>query len=174
MNSVLPGQPAEQAGLKPGDVIVGFDGISITDVRDLQRRVGRTSIGKSSLVKVIRKGKEEELSIRVGEFHGETAVAAEPPKKDLGMTVEALDQGKAKEFKLKEEVGVVVTDVAKKGPAAHAGLRRGDLIREVNQQRISSLEEYRRSLDASMKGGVDLFLIKRGDAVLYIAVRPKG
>ena len=174
VNGVIPGQPAEQAGLRLGDIIVGFDGMTIMDVRDLQRKVGRSQIGKTSLVKVIRKGREEEMSIRVGEFLGQTVVAAEPPKKDLGLTVEALDQGKAKEFKLKEEVGVVVTEVAKNGPAAHAGLRPGDLIKEVNQQRVSSLEEYRRSLGESMKGGMELFLVKRGDAVFYVAVRPKG
>lgn len=174
VNSVIAGQPAEQAGLRPGDIIVGFDNMTITDVRDLQRKVGRAPIGKTSLVKVIRKGKEEELSIRVGEFPDRTMAAAEPLKKDLGLTVEALDQAKAKEFKLKEERGLVVTDVAKNGPAAQAGLRAGDLIKEFNQEPVSSIEEYRRLLGESMKGGIDLFLVKRGEAVFFVAVRSKG
>ncbi len=174
VNGVIPGQPAEQAGLKPGDIIVGFDGGSIKDVRDLQRKVGRSEIGHTSLVKVIRKGKEQEFSIKVSEFSDHPLAASEPPKKDLGMTVEALDERKAKEFKLKDEAGVVVTDVAKNGPAAQAGLRPGDLIKEVNQRPISSIEEYRRLLSESMKGGVDLFLVKRADAVFYVAIRSKG
>jgi serine protease Do len=175
VSSVLPGQPAEEAGLRPGDIIVEFDAMTIADVRDLQRKVGRTLIGKTSLIKVLRRGKEEEFSIRVGEYTDRTvAAAAEPSKKDLGLTVETLDQGKAKEFKLKEERGLVVTGVAKNGPAAHAGLRPGDLIKEVNQQPVSSIEEYRRLLGESRKGDIDLFLIKRGDSVLYVAVRSKG
>ncbi len=173
VNGVVAGQPAEQAGLKPGDVIVAVDGNPIKDVRDLQRKVGRTEIGHTSLVKIIRKGREEEFSVRVGELPGQTTVAAEPPKKDLGLTVETLDQGKAKEFKLKEETGLVVTEVAKNGPAAQAGLRPGDLIREVNQQPVSSIEEYRRLLGESKKGGIDLLLVKRADAVFYVAVRSK-
>jgi serine protease Do len=175
VSSVLPGQPAEEAGLRPGDIIVEFDAMTIADVRDLQRKVGRTLIGKTSLIKVLRRGKEEEFSIRVGEYADRTvAAAAEPSKKDLGLTVETLDRGKAKEFKLKEERGLVVTEVAKNGPAARAGLRPGDLIKEVNQQPVSSIEEYRRLLGESMKGDIDLFLIKRGDSVLYVAVRSKG
>ncbi len=174
VSSVLPGQSAEEAGLRSGDIIVGFDAMTIADVGDLQRKVGRTPIGKISLIKVIRRGKEEEFSIRVGEFSDRMVAAAEPSKKDLGLTVETLDRGKAKEFKLKEERGLVVTGVAKNGPAAHAGLRPGDLIKEVNQQPVSSIEEYRRLLGESMKGDIDLFLIKRGDSVLYVAVRSKG
>jgi serine protease Do len=85
-----------------------------------------------------------------------------------------LDQDKAKKFKLKEDEGLVVTDVVKSGPGAQAGLQPGDLIKEVNQQPVSSLEEYRRSLGESMKGRIDLFLIKRGPAVFYVAVRSKG
>ncbi len=83
--------------------------MTIADVRDLQRKVGRTPIGKTSLITVIRRGKEEEFSIRVGEFPDRMVAAAEPSRKDLGLTVETLDRGKAKEFKLKEERGLVVT-----------------------------------------------------------------
>jgi len=173
VNGINPGQPAEQAGLKPGDIIVVFDGRPIDDVRDLQRKVGRAEVGHTALVKVIRKGREEEFSVRVGELPAQTTAAAEPLKKDLGLTVETLDQGKAKEFKLKEETGLVVTEVAKNGPAAQAGLRPGDLIKEVNQQPVFSIEEYRRLLGESRKGGIDLLLVKRADAAFYVAVRSK-
>ena len=174
VNGVVPKQAAERAGLKPGDIIIGFDGMTTENVRDLQRKVGRTPIGRTSVVKIIRKGTTEEIPIQVGELPQQAVVAAEPPKRDLGLTVEALDQDKAKKFKLKEDEGLVVTDVAKNGPGAQAGLQPGDLIKEVNQQPVSSLEEYRHSLDQSMKGGIDLFLVKRGEAVFYVAVRQKG
>jgi serine protease Do len=175
VNQVLAGQPAERAGLKTGDVIVGFDGMTIDDVRDLQRKVGRTPIGTSAVVKVIRKGSPEDFTVKIGQLP-ETGVsaAAEPPKKELGLTVEALDLEKAKKFKLKEEEGLVVTEVAKDSPAARAGLQPGDLIREVNQQPVSSLEDYGRSLGTPLSGGIDLFLVKRGTAFLYVAVRPKN
>jgi len=174
VNGMVPKQAAERAGLRPGDIITGFDGMTIDNVRDLQRKVGRTPIGQTSVVKIVRKGTTEEIPIQVGELPQQTVVSAEPPRKDLGFTVEMLDQDKAKKFKLKEDEGLVVTDVVKSGPGAQAGLQPGDLIKEVNQQPVSSLEEYRRSLGESMKGRIDLFLIKRGPAVFYVAVRSKG
>jgi serine protease Do len=174
VNGVVPKGPAERAGLRPGDIITGFDGMTIDNVRDLQRKVGRTPIGQTSVVKIIRKGTTEEIPIQVGELPQQTVASAEPPRKDLGFTVEMLDQDKAKKFKLKEDEGLVVTDVVKNGPGAQAGLQPGDLIKEVNQQPVSSLEEYRRSLGESMKGRIDLLLIQRGEAVFYVAVRSKG
>ena len=68
----------------------------------------------------------------------------------------------------------MVTEVAKNGPAARAGLQPGDLVKEVNQRPVSSLEEYSRYLGEPTKEGIDLFLIKRGIAVFYVAVRSKG
>ncbi len=174
VNQIVPGQPAQQAGLRQGDVIVEFDGMTIADVRELQRKVGRTPIGKTSIVKVVRKGETQEFSIRIAELPEQGMVAAEAPKKELGLTVEALDQEKAKKFKLREEEGLVVTDVVKNSPAARAGLQPGDLIKEVNQRPVLSLEEYSRYLGEPTKGGIDLFLIKRGVAVFYVAVRSKG
>jgi S1-C subfamily serine protease len=89
------------------------------------------------------------------------------------MTVEALDAEKAKKFKLRDgEEGLVVTDVAKGGPAASAGVRAGDLIREVNRKEVRSLEAFRGALRQG-EGEVDLLLLKRGETYVYVAVKAK-
>jgi serine protease Do len=89
------------------------------------------------------------------------------------MTVEELDAEKAKKFKLREdEDGLVVSDVAKGGPAAGAGVRAGDLVREVNRREVRSLEGFRSALRQG-EGEMDLFLLKRGEAFVYVAVKPK-
>jgi serine protease Do len=96
-----------------------------------------------------------------------------PARRDLGMTVEELDAEKAKKFKLREgEEGLVVSDVAKGGPAASAGVRAGDLIREVNRREVRSLEGYRSALRRD-QGEVDLFLLERGQNHFYVAVKPR-
>src|SRR3990172_3663452 len=80
---------------------------------------------------------------------------------EVGMTVEELDAEKVKKFKLREgEEGLVVSDVAKGGPASSAGIRAGDLIREVNRRQVRSLEGYRNAL-------------RRDEAHVYVAVKPK-
>ncbi len=174
VNNVLSGQPAEAAGIKRGDIIVAFDGKSVPDVRALQRAVSFTSVGKQVPVQVFRGGKLETMTVKVGEAGAvESQASAAAARRDLGMTVEELDAERAKKFKLREdEEGLVVTDVAKGGPAAGAGVRAGDLVREVNRRDVRSPEDFRSALRKG-EGEVDLFLLKRGEAYVYIAVKPK-
>lgn len=172
VNSVLPGQPAAASGIKQGDIIIAFDGKAVEDVRDLQRMVGKTPVGKEANVRIFRQGKFEERLVKVGEFPDQV-MTADLPRKELGVTIEELDAEKAKRFRVKEEQGLIVTEVTKGGPAAKGGIRPGDLIKEVNRQEVKSLEEYQQALHDS-SSGIDLFLVKRGEAFLYIAIKARG
>jgi serine protease Do len=176
VNNVLPGFPAAAAGVKRGDVILGIDGQEIPDVRSLQRIVSRTPVGKQVELRVLRAGAVETLVAMVGEAGpGARAGGMTPvPARDLGLQVEDLDVELGKKYKLgKDEDGVVVTEVAKGGPAATAGLRPGDLVREVNRRAVVSVDGYRRSLHRDDPGVPDVFLIKRGDGFFYVALKPK-
>jgi serine protease Do len=174
VNNVLSGQPAEAAGIRRGDIIVAFNGKSISNVRTLQRAVSFTSVGTQAEVQVFRAGKLETVTVKVGEATStERRASAAPARRDLGMTVEELDAEKLKKFKLREgEEGLVVSEVAKGGPAASAGVRAGDLIREVNRREVRSVEGYRSALRRE-EAEVDLFLLKRGESHFYVAVKPK-
>jgi serine protease Do len=174
VNNVLSGQPAESAGVKRGDIIVAFDGKPVSNVRALQRAVSFTTVGKQVEIQVFRGGKLETVMVKVGEAStAERRASVVPTRRDLGMTVEELDAERAKKFKLREdEEGLVVTDVTRGGPAASAGVRAGDLVREVNRRNVRSLEGFRGSLRTG-EGEADLFLLKRGDAYVYVAVKPK-
>jgi len=173
VNQVLSGQPAEAAGIRRGDIIVAFDGKPVRNVRALQRAVSFTPVGKQVQLQVFRGGKLETLMLTVGEAATAERQATAPARRDLGMTVEALDAEKAKKFKLRDgEEGLVVTDVAKGGPAASAGVRAGDLIREVNRKEVRSLEAFRGALRQG-EGEVDLLLLKRGETYVYVAVKVK-
>jgi serine protease Do len=174
VNNVLSGQPADAAGLKRGDVIVQFDGKPVANVRALQRAVSFTPVGKQVELQILRQGKLEAIRAKVGEAAtAERQASVAPPRRDMGMTVEELDADKAKKFKLREdEDGLVVTDVARGGPASGAGIRAGDLIREVNRRSVRSLEGYRSALRRG-EGETDLFLMKRGEAYVFVAVKPK-
>lgn len=174
VNHVLSGQPAEAAGIKRGDIILAFDGKPVRDVRALQRAVSFTSVGKEVEIRIFRGGRLETVTVKVGEAAtAERQAAAPPARRDLGMTVEELDADKAKKFKLREgEEGLVVSDVARGGPAAGAGVRAGDLIREVNRREVRSLEGFRSALRPG-EGEADLFLLQRGETYVYVAVKPK-
>jgi len=176
VNNILPGMPAGAAGVKRGDVIVGFDGKEIPDVRTLQRIVSRAPVGKQAELRVLRGGAMETLTVTVAEAGGGARAAggSPVPARDLGLKVEELDEEMAKKFKLsKEEEGVVITEVAKGSPAATAGVRVGDVVREVNRKAVASVDGYRRSLRGDAPDVPDVLLIKRGENFFYVAMKPK-
>jgi len=176
VNNVLPGLPAAVAGVKRGDVIVGVDGQEIPDVRALQRVVSRTPVGKQVEIRLLRGGAAQTLVATVVEAGnaGRAGVAVPAPGRDLGVQVEELDAEVAKKFKLgKDEEGVVLTEVAKGGPAATAGLRAGDVVREVNRKPVSSVDGYRRAVRRDDPSVPDVFLIKRGESYFYVVLKPK-
>lgn len=176
VNNILPGMPAGAAGVRRGDVIVGFDGNEIPDVRALQRIVSRTPVGKQAELRVLRGGVPHTLTVTVAEAGAGPRGGAGTPAaaRDLGLLVQELDAGLAKKFKLEKDAdGLVVTEVAKGSPAAAAGLRPGDLVREVNRQSVDSVQDYRKALRRDPPDVPDVLLIKRGESYFYVAMKPK-
>ena len=136
VSQVVPGGPADKAGIEQGDVIVNFDGQSVGDSKDLPRIVASTTVGKTVTVKLLRDGKEVERQARVGEMEEENTseVAKNPIHPSLGMTVQNLTPQIARELGLKRSAGVVVSGVEPGSPAAEALIQVGDVIQAVNRQ----------------------------------------
>lgn len=180
VTNILPGLAAERAGLKQGDVILEFNGNSITDVRALQQGVARTPVGSKVTIKVLRRGEVRTVSAVVGKFAQAVEVVArrekspEPvPKEVLGLTLEELTTETAKKFKLSIENGVVITEVTEGSSAARAGVRPGDLLAEVDQKRVKTLEEVQHALKGWTRAN-HLLLIQRGESYFYVAIRKQS
>jgi serine protease Do len=165
--------PAEKAGVKVGDVIVEFDGKEIKDSGDLPIIVARTPVEKKVRMKVLRDKKEVVLTVSVGELKEEEVAAAVPEKGELGMTVQRLTPQIAESLGLEKADGVVVTAVEPGSAADEAGIRRGDVILEVDRKPIRNLEEYRKSIAGIRKGKGVLFLVRRGESTLFLALKPQ-
>ncbi|MFQ5912781.1 MAG: DegQ family serine endoprotease [Nitrospinota bacterium] len=163
--------PAARAGMKRGDVVMEYDGHRIRDINELVRRVAETPVGKEVKVKVLREGRERTLTVEVGKLSDEVVASAAGAPKVLGLTVQPLTQERAKELGLKGDQGVVVQEVDPDSPAAHASLRPGDIILEVNRQAVSSVGDLRAALSKSDED--HLFLVQRDANKLY-TVLPKG
>src|SRR5687767_13051784 len=148
---VIKGGPAEKAGVRPGDVVVEFNGGKIKEVPDLQRRVAGVTPGETVKLTVVRDKQTVVVSVAIGEMPAEdTAVAAvERETEGLGMQVEALAPDAAERLGLPFSQGLIVTDVAGGGPADRAGLRRGDVILEVDRRPVTDLAALRRALSAA-------------------------
>lgn len=170
---VVKDGPAQEAGIKVGDVIVEFDGHPIKDSTELPMLVARTAVGKSVTVKLIRDKRSETLSVKIGELKDEEQVAAGGKERGLGLTVQPLTPDIAESLGLSSEVkGVVVSAVEPGSSADDAGLRRGDVILEVNREAVKDLASYRKALKEAGKGKSVLLLVRRGDNTIFMALKP--
>jgi serine protease Do len=174
VSEVVPDGPAAKAGIKQGDIIIEYDGTPVKDSTDLPRLVARTGVGSSVSVKVKRDDDEETFTVTVGELDdGEQVEAAGASSEQLGLAVQTLTAEIAENLGLDRGVrGVVVTEVEPDGPAAEAGLRRGDVIAEVNRRPVHNAAQYEKAVKMSGKGKSVLFLVRRGDNTIFLAIRP--
>jgi serine protease Do len=171
VSEVTPESPAEKGGIKPGDIIVTFDGKAIKEMNDLPRLVAATSAGKSVVVKAIRDGKEEALTLVIEKMKDGDEDSSADAHDKLGLTVKDLTKELAASLRIKDIVGVVVTEVKPDSLAGSAGIQRGDLIKEVNGMKITKAEEYEKALSTVRKDKVLRLLVKHGESSRYVAIK---
>lgn len=170
VGDVIPDSPAAKGGVKRGDVIVMFDGQQVKDMEDLPKIVAATRPNSVVDVEVIRDGSRMTLSVSIEllEDSQETVVAKADP---LGLQVQDITEELAQSLKLESVEGVLVSDVTAGNAAAEAGIRRGDVISEMNRSIVKDMRDYQNLMASVQKGSSVLFLVKRGGSTIYIAVK---
>ena len=167
VSSVEKGGPAAKAGLREGDVILGFDGQSIDSAGQLPSAVAATDPGKAVAVQVWRDRATREVSVKLGQTTEGEAVAANAEGTAagrLGMMVRPLSPEEKQQTELSD--GLVVEDVD--GAAAEAGVRPGDIVIAANGTSVKSVEQLR-SVVSGSKSHVAL-LVQRGDARVFVPI----
>jgi serine protease Do len=178
---VVPGGPAEKAGLKPGDVIVALNGRPVVDNYQLTRDVGAIPPGNKVKLDYVREGKPRSV---------EVAVAPRPDEKDevasasssggsetrssdpLGLTVEDLTPQLARRAGVDATTkGAVVIDVATDSPASNAGIEPGDVVVEVGRQPVASAADYQKAVRNLKKGDTTIIRVKRGQGAQFVTVK---
>jgi serine protease Do len=167
---LVKGGPAEHAGMKTGDVIVEFDRRAIKESADLPQQVARVAPGATVQVKVIRDGKETTLPLTVGEMK-EAEVAASMQEGELGLTVQPMTPQLAESLGIERTDGLVISAVKPGSAAEEAGLRSGDVIVEVNRKPVKNLADYNREVARNDKVKSVLFLVRRGQNSLFLALK---
>jgi serine protease Do len=158
--------PAAKAGMQSGDVVIRFDGQTIREMRDLPRAVADTGVGKTVEIVVMRKGKEEKLSITLGRLEDsekaqQASAKAPAPEQQksavrrlLGLELSALTDDMRKRFKVKDNVkGVLVVSIERGSPLADQRVQPGDVIMEITGEAISSPADLQKRIDALKKDG---------------------
>jgi serine protease Do len=173
--NVFDGSPAAEAGIQTGDVIVEYDGNKIEESNQLPILVARTEVGQTVKAMVVRDKKQIPITVRIAELKQEEIVASGPKEEgQLGLTVQNITPQLAESLGLKRTTGVVITSVQPESAGAEAGLRRGDVILEVNRQEIANLDALQSAVKSAKPDSNILFLIRRGDNNVFLALKSPG
>jgi len=175
---VYPQSPADEAGLRTGDVIVRYDGEDVRDDNKFRLMVGNTPVGKRVPMVVVRSGKELKIDITIGERpEGDIVASVEPPRGESWLGLRVDDATKSEHRRRygveKNQEGVVVLEVEEGSPAEQAGIREGDVITEVYSHEVGGLEDYV-AISKKLKDRKEAiaFLVVRGRTSTYVPVMP--
>jgi serine protease Do len=139
---VIRGGPAEKAGIKKNDIVLFYDGREIEDSEDLRNRVASTNPGSSVKVRILRNGKEEEVTLKVLSTDGALKLLERLVKERLGAELRQVDEKDAERYGLQDTRALIIISTEPKGPFAQAGLEAKDLILAYDGQAVSDLEGF--------------------------------
>lgn len=175
---VMTGSPAQAAGLKAGDIVLQYEGEPVTLSSDLPPMVGRTPVGETAIMRVMRGGEVITVEVEIGQLPEEGKMAGGAPSPDdsgpssapLGLNVEPVPEDIVDAWGLSSG-GVVVARVAP-GPGRDAGIRPSDVITEFNRHNISSVEDFREAVESLPENKAVSVRIVRQGRPLYLVMKP--
>jgi serine protease Do len=165
ITQVFEDDPADKGGIKPNDIIVEINGKTVTSARELSSIIANTEIGKKTTIKFLRNGEQKTVQVELAKRDDDRMVAKGPGQEsndDIGIQLMDLSDEDAGRFGFEaDEKGVLVIGIKPGSKAEDAGVRRGDLIKEVNHERVSSVREYTGQIKKIDDGDEVQFLIRR-------------
>ncbi len=180
VSDIFKGSPAEKAGIQRGDIIIGINGKKTRDVPTLRNMVAQSRVGSTLKLEIVSEGKTIFLKVTITELPKEMVeVTTEEPEEGpaeenalAGFSVTDLTAGIAKQLGLsRDEQGVVIVKVEPYSDADKAGLKRGDVIHEMNKKRVINLRGFNNITPNIRKGDTVLLFINRGGKKFYITLK---
>ena len=186
VSSVRPGSPAEAAKIKPGDIVLSFDGKKIGKMKELPRIVAETEVGSKVTVEVWREGSLKKLIVVLGELEiAENSGEAPSEKtndsqeiiKELGVTLAAMNSEISSQFDIDENLGkVVIIEVEENGPAFTKDILPGTIIKRADRQDVLDIDDVLNALKAVKERGSKalLLLLSDGKRERFVAINIKN
>jgi serine protease Do len=173
VSEVMPGTPADRAGLKQGDVIVRLNRENADTVSSFRGRIALMEPGARADLAVIRDGRERSIPVTIGKMPGpEKKASARSRDMDAwGLSVSDLTGDQAARYGYTGEKGVLVTAVEPGSPAAHAGITQGSLIQEVNRSPVQGSSDFKKAVKGKK---TLLLLVKDAQGARYVTLDIKG
>jgi serine protease Do len=173
---VVPDTPAADGGLETGDVITKLNGEDVADVNDFRMRVAEQGVGESIKLEVLRDGKKKSFEIVLAErptSFTPAGAAQEDEDTWAGLSVEELDAERARRlFDDSEVEGILVVDVEPGSAADDAGIRPGDVIKEIGNVEVTDRGDYGAAVEKYRDKKAVAILLRRGNQTLYVGLKP--
>ncbi len=170
IGAILPDTLAAKSKLERGDIIIRINGEAIAGSRELRRYVADLEPGTEAEITVARNSEILELTISVGERPTETEPQIEEPPEKMGISVRELTESLRQRLGLEAEEGVIVAEVDPTGTAYAEGIRPGMVVKEVNRQTVTSVEEFYQAMEMAMDEESVLLLLSFRGRTTYAAV----
>jgi len=173
VGQVVPESPAAKAGLKAGDVIIEYNGREVSQMSMLPAMVANTPVGEMAKLILIRDGKKQNITVEIGRLEDEEPVIAGTEtgtSKKLGITVQELTPKLAESLGIEETQGLIITDIISGSAAAEAGILRGDIILEINREKVENVGQYKKAVQAAQEKKSILLLIKRDQHTRFVII----
>lgn len=170
--NVQAGSPAAKAGLKDGDAIVGLDGKSVRDSDDVSNRIGMMGPGRTADLTVYRNGKKQSIKVGLGEFPdepvAEMSAGGGKPGGPLGVALSRMSEKLRQQHGIRSDSGLIVTDIAPDSPLGRAGVRVGDVIVSVNNNKINTSDDFKKLTQSNRRL---LIRIERQGQFFFVSIR---
>ncbi|MFW2366676.1 MAG: DegQ family serine endoprotease [Desulforhopalus sp.] len=178
ISEVQKDSPASAAGLRQGDVIMQLNDVKLIDVSDLRNRVAMLRPGSKAILKIIRDGRPKKIQVSIGEqpsgFSKRGPSAQTPDALDkYGLTLQELTEELAEKFEYKPGSGLIISNVEPGSPAETAGLKPGQLVEEINREKVSSLKDLQKILERTSESGKILLRVRSGNYSSYVVLAAK-
>lgn len=161
---VVPGDPADLAGVRAQDIVLEINGEKVKDSKALLKKVAKLKVGTTAQLKILRDGQTKIIKVKVAKRDEAKIVAQKQPgkiKDELGIQIDDLTPENKNQFNISDTEGVVVTGLEPGGKGAEAGMRTGDIVKGINRQDIRNVNDYERVMEELKDGDELSFLIKR-------------
>jgi len=175
---VLPDSPADKAGFKVGDIIISYNGRKVTYSSDLPPMVGNTPIGSKVPVEILRQGHQETLDVTIAELPAQSEIAANQgpgpatpsTSNPLGIDVKNPTSDQRNQLGLDPDQGVLVASVGD-GPAGRAGIRKGDVILLLDNEKVTDVDKFNQLVKELPKNKSVPVLIQRHGNPIFLALK---
>jgi len=176
VGDVIENSPAEETGIKTGDIIKKVNDEEVNSPEELQGKIGNIEIGKEANIEIVRNGKTISFVVKIGEMPTVEEEGSESPKEKVfsvqtGLKVESVTTEIAKELELPWVKGLVITEVLPGSKADDMGLQQGDIVLEANRTEVSSTGEWEKIINKLEPGDTLLLLVYRNQHTYYVPIK---